>query len=154
MYAQSSKILNVLKIRSAVLEMLRTDRRRDMATVMETFLQIVVAKAPKWMSNALSTLPKALRTTEHVHPAIWSYSPDQDIDWVVLVAFLWVEPSGSLRHSVQSVVELATRLTRNRNFARCFSKTMLHFTCLPHTSYSTLPPPTFDLPKGCSVISR
>lgn len=54
----------VLKIRSAVLEMLHTDRRtnrqRDMATCIDTFLQIVVAKAPEQM-NAVSTLPKARR---------------------------------------------------------------------------------------------
>ena len=55
----------------------RTNWRRDMATLVDTLLQTVAAKAPKQMSNAVSTLPKARRISEHVHPA--NYSPDQDI---------------------------------------------------------------------------
>jgi hypothetical protein len=137
----------------------RTNWRRDMATFIDTLLQIVIANAPKQMSNAVSTLPKASRISENVHPAIWNYSHDQDIDCVFWVAFLRGEPPGTPRHSVQSVAELATRLTRDRkwrnHFARWFSNTAMHSTCLPHTSYRTpLPPPPRDLPKRYSVISR
>jgi len=111
------------------------------------------------MSNEVFTLPKTRRISEHVHPAVWNYSPDQDTDCVVWVAFLWVEPSGPPRLSVQSVAELdgphVSLATGNEEIIshdiflkQCCTLLVSHTRAIAHTSSPR------DLPKRCSVISR